>query len=367
MLNINANPDTFAYQIAIKNKQLGFFILDTNFNLFDLIFETIKELKNKSLKNYYFDWDLELSFIFDMNALFYPDCFLISNIPFILENNSLVKKTLNQLGLFIERDDFGFSYLRQGRKKDTFILSKYLPEANRLQVKQLWDFWRYFNYYAKKNVKENIESFLSNDVDECFPYLLVKENPSIFNQITKRDLKKLTDFSFNYFEHDLSFVSFKNWEEINRLSELEKEYGIKIFALLNSLKRFPTNQELKDWEARIDIDFNKDLKVPIIPNKKITVEFGWEINELVSKKDLTEEAHYQHNCLEGYVCHLSQINHRFFSCRKRTERFTMFFIDSKLMECKGKFNKWVTTYPQDIREELDYCILTIKELLNGRN
>lgn len=368
MLNIDAEIETFAYKVAVENKQLGFFINNSDFNLFDLIFDTLKRLENPQFKSFYFDWDLELSFIFEMADLFTPDCLMVLNVPFILENADYVKDSLNKLNLVIEQEEsLSFSYLKFKSKKETFIDKRFLPSHGHLAIKNLFDFWRYFNYYAKKNVKETILLFLNKNVDEDFPYLVVKENPSLFNQITNQNLKALTEFSFKYFEHNLFFISLGNLSEIKKVLKLEKKYGVKIYALLESLNRFPTNQELKDWEIKVDIDFNKDLKIPLIKNKKLTVEFGWEIYELVSKKDLVEEAKYQHNCLEGYVPSLANSNHRFFSCRKKAERFTMRFIGTKLIECKGRFNKLINTYSQNIQEEIEYCILTIKEILkNGR-
>jgi hypothetical protein len=365
MLNIDAPPDTFAYKIAVENKQLGWFFPVSNFNLFDLIFETIDRLKDPSLKSYYFDWELELSFLFTLKDFYSFDAstFLVGNIPYILQNSERIKEVMKTLNLTIKKG-CELYYLDYKVPRKITLLPYIVNYAIFFNV---IDFWRYFFYYAKSNIKENVKVLLDFGCEETFPYLLVQKSPHLFSNITKQHLKVLSDFSSRYYEHNLFFINPTNLKEVRTILKLEKKYGLKFYALLEKLQRLPTEKELADWETKLKINSKLDVKVSIFPNKKLEIEYGWTIYEMTTIEELEEEAKVQKNCLAGYVSELKTNQFRFFSIRKKDLIFSALFRDDKLMEIKGFKNQIVETYPRDIREEIEYALLIIKEKIQDGN
>jgi hypothetical protein len=231
----------------------------------------------------------------------------------------------------------------------------------------LLDFWRYFFYYSKTNVKENIRSLLNFGCEETFPYLLLQKDPYLFSNISKQNLKLLSDFSYRYFEHDLDFINPTNLKEVRAILKLEKKHDIKFYALLEKLRRLPTEKELLDWELKQTINYELDVKISIFPNKKLEIEYGWCIYELTTISELKKEAKVQKNCLAGYVSELRIPFFKFFSIRKKDLIFSVLFKDDKLQEIKGFKNQRLETYPKEIREEIEYALLIIKEKIQDGN
>lgn len=363
MLNINAPPETFAYRVAQDKRQLGWFFnfTEDKINLFDLIFETKEELRN--FPDYYFDWELELYFFFQMSKDLYNLSLLVSNIPFILKNTTLVKKTLKSLNLDL-KESCGNYYLTF----QTFNFKNVIPNfifntPNLIFNTNAFDFWRYYYFYIKKGDKLLIESFLKRVLNLDFVYDTCKINPLFFRNISKKELDKLCSFLQIRENHFLFFIDPTDFNSINQVLKLEKKYGNKIYGLINQLKRLPTKVELETWLLSYTLKFSRDLKPSILENKVLNLEYGWQIYELVSPKDLSEESIYQHNCLEGYQNCLSDLDYRFFSCRKKDLRFSVLFIKNTLKEVKGRFNKSINTFPRNIQDEINYILITLEELL----
>jgi hypothetical protein len=365
MLNIDAPPNTFAYKIAVENKQLGWFLTDYKFNLFDLIFETIDRLKDPSLSSYYFDWELELSFLFTLRDYYSFDAstFLVGNIPYILQNAKRIEDILKTLNLGLKKGSELYYLDFIPTRKVTLLpyLVKHSIFSN------LIDFWRYFFYYSKANVKENVQTLLDFGCEETFPYLLVQKSPHLFSNISKQNLKLLSDFSHTYYEHNLFFINPTNLKDVRAILKLEKKYDFKFYALLEKLQRLPTEKELVDWEFQLQIKEVLDVKVSILPNKKLEVEYGWCVYELTTISELKEEAKVQKNCLSGYVSELQTSHYRFFSIRKKDLIFSALFREDTLKELKGFKNKGVGTYPREIKEELEYVLLIITEKIKDGN
>lgn len=366
MLNIDAPPDTFAYKIAVENKQLGWFLTDYKFNLFDLIFKTLELLENPLLKEYYFDWDLELSFFFTS-----PKCveipqsnYTVTNIPYILENSEKVKKTLKNLNLTLKKDGFNLYYLESTKVQELSLPSYIFPYP---MFSKLLDFWRYFFYYSKKNAKDNIKYLLEAGCMGVFPYVLAQKNPDLFSNISKQDLRLLSTFSHVYYEHDLDFIDPTNLIDVKNILKLEKNYGIEFYALLEKLKRLPSEKELGDWVLKQTISYELDVKISVLPNKKLEVEYGWCIYELTTISDLEKEAKLQKNCLAGYISELKTTKFRFFSIRKKDLIFSVLFRDDTLVEIKGFKNQRLETYSKEIREEIEYTLFIIKEKIQDGN
>lgn len=362
MLNINAPNYSFAYKVAIENKQLGwFFNKDKSVNLFDLIFKTKKELKK--YPDYYFDWNLDLFFFKSCFPIsLFNESYLIKNIPFILDNSSLVKETLYSLNIsFLE---FNHTYyLDLSKLNFKFDLPKVEYEETFYTD---FDFWRYFYFYTSKQIRQNLTSIIVGDDEVKLIDKICKIKPNFFSNISKRDLKNIELFIPRYYEHNLDFLDCTDLSVISKVLKLEKKYGIKIFGLLSLLQRLPTDKEIKEWEINLKLDLQKDLRLPVLENKLLKLEYGWQVHELTTKLDLMEEATYQHNCLQGFINTLSNPDYNFFSCRKNKERFTVLFINGKLHEYKGRFNKDVSKFSQEIREELEYILLNLEVKINGR-
>ena len=136
---------------------------------------------------------------------------------------------------------------------------------------------------------------------------------------------------------------------------------------MEKLRRLPTEKELTDWELKQTINAELDVKISVLPNKKLEVEYGWCVYELTTIAELQKEAKIQKNCLAGYVSELKTNQFRFFSIRKKDLIFSVLFRDDKLVEIKGFKNQRLETYPREIREEIEYTLFIIKEKIQDGN
>lgn len=142
-----------------------------------------------------------------------------------------------------------------------------------------------------------------------------------------------------------------------RMIKHHKQYGNKVFGYLESVKTYPTDNELL---RMIELDRLRNNKQIIAGLPEETILGGWTRYELNSVGKLLEEGDYQSNCIGGYANNIRNYNYRIFSLRKlidNVEHRISYAIREvedgvfKIIEVKARFNKSVESV-YDTKEQL---------------
>ena len=347
-LNIN-HPNKFYRDEARKTKQLHIAINPNHTEvarLSDIVSSIHNQLReDPSLREYYFNWELELdTFLIIPNlVLLNRELRVESSAEYI--NNPSVRERASKLKMSFW-DSEGTTYCTIPPMKENpnheWIIRFYSEPFARLVCPDWEGKYTLFNYFnnlfltlnkGNKSIVLEVMRILTDSVGglngsvtyNVYPIFQMLKEVSIYlkmgNKLPKNWSKALRGYSLTL-EHNLNFLNsptvktlLDDFATYSTLDTMYRKYGLEYLGLMENRQQFIAEEDFKDWYSKKLFTDSRDLILSIYPNKKKTF-LGWEIQELTSKRDFDLEGKRQHHCIAGYAPLDGTVTSRYFTFSK---------------------------------------------------